>query len=500
MASISSSFINLDVDVVTMVLEALIQTTIPPHGQPYRTPRNPARALLPLSLTCKGLRDQTLPWIFRDVYCWPRGPWPQSLRRYIRIAHLRDQVMRDDDEEGTRIDITQYVGLLPTFTALRTLVLNFSGRPMNTLLQSALGAPSLEALCIEGARLDGCRLPAFSHFTMLRRLVLSVNFPPRGEIDNEEECQNVAFYLRHLSASLHELETAGDLCKFSALSTLRWPCLKSLTMTDHPPLEPMSLPAVIVNMPVLHTLHMNFSVHCDGPWRQTPPFVYIPIAAATPHSLPNLRSLALSNVSGLPHDCILENLPRSLTSLRVSAFRDDPGLTSGVMAYWPSLRPLSPLDALRLVRCAAQMPELVSLAVSLSLPPSLELVQEVVSACPQLRFLELQDSNYGVRNSYPVPLVPLEIMSDTLSRLVHLREVRISVVDVKAFIPASRRFMEPYVQFAESLAKSLARLKLVSVSSVWDRYELDPWLRFTVHRIAIPGRSGTMGTVKHLWV
>ncbi|KII83875.1 hypothetical protein PLICRDRAFT_429965 [Plicaturopsis crispa FD-325 SS-3] len=67
-------------DVIKIILKHIIDTTpVTQTDGSEQTPRNPARDLLPLSLTCKALRIHCNSIIFRTLYSSHRGIAPRGL-------------------------------------------------------------------------------------------------------------------------------------------------------------------------------------------------------------------------------------------------------------------------------------------------------------------------------------------------------------------------------------------------------------------------------------
>ncbi|KAK7055947.1 hypothetical protein R3P38DRAFT_2849749 [Favolaschia claudopus] len=77
-----------------MIMEGVLN----PATDQYDLEVSPGRLLLPLSMCCRYLRAQTLPWIFREVYNWDTVDdfvWPETIWPFIRIINVRDRSLRN---------------------------------------------------------------------------------------------------------------------------------------------------------------------------------------------------------------------------------------------------------------------------------------------------------------------------------------------------------------------------------------------------------------------
>lgn len=82
----SPTLVTLPTDVLQIVLQLLYD---PYNDQRQRYDHETCKGifLLPLSESCRYMRGQTLPWIFREVYNWDRpdgSMWPESLWPFFR--------------------------------------------------------------------------------------------------------------------------------------------------------------------------------------------------------------------------------------------------------------------------------------------------------------------------------------------------------------------------------------------------------------------------------
>ncbi|KII92622.1 hypothetical protein PLICRDRAFT_37401 [Plicaturopsis crispa FD-325 SS-3] len=498
-----ASIVSANDDTLMLIIDAILDLTPQRTNLHYGRLLNPVRNLLPLSLTCKRLREQCLPIIFRQSSSRRRRMHPRSIRKYIQTLHLRDS------EAVKTISLRGYIFNLSTFPALRRLVLQFSGRPSQMLLRAASTVPTLDDLDIECARFDGPRLFGLSRFTHLRRLALSIYLPP--EPSPNKEVNNVRSYLHSLSPQLEELEVLGDFCGMCTLADTSWPRLHSLTMTGHAPgWDKTDIPTTVARMPCLRTLNMDFSVCRQNPSSNIPPFLYLPRTQCEgldvarmpfPEALPHLTSLTLSQVA-YPFDAILDHLPERLVSLKVLARKDTiphsfwderPFI---LRSEWRGYNPLSLSTAFRVAHRIAQMPALTELVLSLDCVPPPELVQAISRSCPRLTVLELADKEYGQwaygeEQEHGV-FSSLDAMADALCGLRELQTLRISVA---YFSPTGQVMLAerdddlaPFHHFVEMLAQRMVHLKFVWITCLrylkWQlssaRSVID-WYRYVIY-------------------
>ncbi|KII83871.1 hypothetical protein PLICRDRAFT_429988 [Plicaturopsis crispa FD-325 SS-3] len=490
-------FSTLNDDVIHLILKDIVDTTfITEYSNSEKTPRNPGRNLLPLSLACKALREHCLPIIFRDLYSSRRGVAPKSLWKYVGVLHLRDRVPRGDESGAQQhIDIDVYVDILQSFPALRRLALKIKSATLaEAILLAASSVPTLDELAITATRWEGPQLSAFSRFTHLRSLTLSVGRWPHNTpyFYQEEEMYNVHAYLGLLASQLSHLEISSDICALSTLAEISWPHLISLEMTGHNlPREQIDVSTAVGRMPYLRALHMAIAAPCEGPWDQPPALIYGSPShngsspPSLPTILPSLESLALSNVYATS-DTILDELPESLVSLRVLAcYTVIRSRRPWTRFRWPRRYSLPEPVAYRVVHHTARMSALTELVLALDFLPTPELVRAIAKSCPQLTMLELEYTRYYEEFALPTQSPYLDSMRDKLSHLEGLQELHISVADLtptEAIFASSSNIVPRFLPFLESLASSLPKL-----AKIWLTYNVESlvptpvfWYKFLV--------------------
>ncbi|KAK7059828.1 hypothetical protein R3P38DRAFT_2838085 [Favolaschia claudopus] len=385
--------------------------------------------LIPLSVTCRALRLEIRPYIFRSVYNWSRDEacWPESVWELIREVHLRDRQIRHP--KAIHLSNT-LLEALPRLPALTKVTLSIEQSIPASILISLSQSPQLTTLEIQGARLDGSGLilPE-TVFPQLDTLIISVwTITARAtlrKVHRATELQNVALLLQCVSWRLRTLKVSGDLIS-SAFLAIAWPCLQNFTLTEHPPSPYYSAPRLVSHMPQLQELAFLYTADLarsdEGEFQ--PPFT---IGSRDGEKLAtSLSSVRLSNCT--PQDPIFTQLPPNLTGVHIFAARD---------LYVPDLYnpnscpelPLNPTDALAVIARISHL-DLTELTLTLDYWPTPALVNDIAAAFPNLEFLELNYAEYP-RYPYPDGDFPDDLCDDamlgSLTHLPLLRHLRISL-------------------------------------------------------------------------
>lgn len=329
--------------------------------------------------------------------------WP-----HIRTIHVRDEC-----RELYPINyLDQLIFALPAMLSTTRLVFHLTISPSNDLLAAVATMPSLRSLEFEGTRLDGS-LPALKMITMLEKLTMTIipqikDTPHPRDIDTHVEQFNITTFFQTVSSHLSYLEIAGDLLSLSTLAPIHWPNLRTLIISGHQPSEPhLPLASIISGMPKLVDVRLTFSAAYGS---RFPPFLICPGSESTrtvPHlasAAPQLHSLSLSNVS--PEDDVFNQLPSSLTRLRILALTDPISPMDDPFYPWYPYSPLSLSRSFDLVEKLVHLVSLVELSLTIVGTPTPELVRAIAGACPGLRLLELEEEQYAnVAVQFPSDLV-----------------------------------------------------------------------------------------------
>ncbi|KAJ6535883.1 hypothetical protein B0H10DRAFT_2246476 [Mycena sp. CBHHK59/15] len=340
-------------------------------------------SLLSLSQTCRYMRQQTLPFIFREVYNWPGEGrtgdiWPESVRPYFVEVYLRDHTIRHPRRPMT-LSIAVFQAL-QTMPALTRVTVRVAERLPGALLQALSSVPSLRSLKIYEARWDGPTLPTPLLFPALESLSISIYgfdgmLPRANDIDLSLETANVTTVLNAVSQTLRTLRVSGDLLNPDSFSLLSWPSLYTLTITEHPPISYISLQHLLGHMPKLEELSALFSADLSRQDQKMMrrPFPYgQPGGAVLERKSPRLRSITLSNLEA--EDPIFDQLPADLVTLKL-------------VAGTSPVRPLSGRH--RPQRRFHEAPLRYNDVLFVLSRISPDLIAAVASACPRLRMLEL---------------------------------------------------------------------------------------------------------------
>ncbi|RDB18436.1 hypothetical protein Hypma_000349 [Hypsizygus marmoreus] len=382
--------------------------------------------LLPLSGTCKRLREIIAPSIFRRVrnltryiYQGDHIPgndyWPPSIWKYIEIVYIYGRSAREIET------FEVFAPIIPQLPYLKQVHFQIDATPPEVLLR-ATAAAGISSLEFTHVRLDGPPLTDIFSRLKLTHLLLTVSGWRPRDLNAPEELKYVAHILPMLSTTLTYLKISGDLLGFETLARLDWPCLSTLTLIDRiPDGQHMPLPTVISHMPRLRNLHYNFSATSE---KRIPPIIYWPDSLGAPSlsvTHPQLVSLSMSNIHPTEH--ALDKLPESLRSLRILALRER-GQQS-LEGPWYPFSPLRETDALQIIAKAALLPDLIDLSLTLVDLPSPTVIEAIAKSCPGLQFLEISQGDYE-HNHTESPYL-LESLAKSLAQMRHLRELRISV-------------------------------------------------------------------------
>ncbi|KAK7059814.1 hypothetical protein R3P38DRAFT_2837999 [Favolaschia claudopus] len=384
--------------------------------------------IIPLSMTCRTLRERLRSFIFRSVYNWNREEevWPESTWGLIRQVTLRDQQIRHPQPIKLR---SALFDTLPRLPALTKAILVIDQTVPSQLLIALSQAPQLNELEIQQARLDdaGLCFPKTS-FLQLEIMTISVwTSPTKATVrvaKIERELHNVVLLLQSVSQKLKALKISGDLIS-SMFLAISWLHLESFAVTEHTPSPYYSARRLISHMPCLKELSMLYTAdltRTDGQLK--PPFTY---GASDGKKLatvaPRLSSLRLSNCS--PEDTIFSQLPDALAGLHIYAtkdlyipHRDNPRARLEL--------PLSPSEALAVIKRVSHLWDLADLTLTLDHFPTPALVDVIAVAFPNLEFLELGYPEYR-RGKDESDESEDEAMVESLAKFRRLRRLRISI-------------------------------------------------------------------------
>ncbi|KAJ7242849.1 hypothetical protein B0H12DRAFT_1221243 [Mycena haematopus] len=292
---------------------------------PYDHERCTNACLIPLSETCRWLRTQTLPWIFREVYNWSRNGvvvWPNALWGFFVTINLRDILVRHPARARLPLSPELFIAL-PMMQALTKATLRLEGAVPPELMSALSLIPNLSVLEIHQARFDGPFSPVDLLFLSLSSLLICIcGFKGVTRVDGIDiatEKRNVAMLLHILSDRLTSLKISGDLMS-PEFPTFCWPKLQEFTITEHTPTPFIPVPTLVAHMPALRVLSVLFTADMT---RNTddlfPPFTLGTVDGEVLNS-PHLTSITLSNLEA--DDPIFRQLPASLESFHHLAMRD----------------------------------------------------------------------------------------------------------------------------------------------------------------------------------
>ncbi|KAJ7703863.1 hypothetical protein B0H16DRAFT_1902176 [Mycena metata] len=415
-----ASIINVPTDVLHTILDFLL-AMFTENQLGYRTyfwdeePSCGAR-LIPLSGTCRYLREQTRPRIFREVSNWSKGApradvWPDALWPFIVEVTLRDRSVRHPNPIALSANVLAAIPLMPS---LNKVILHLEIPVPAQLLLALSLAPQLSSLEILQARLD-CPLPPLAPlpFPSLQNLILCVwkftAVVTTRDVVPEVERENVAVILRSVCDRLTTLNISGDLLS-SKFLPIHWPHLRKFTVTEHTPTPFLTVSDVTAQMPALQELAVLYSADLSRPAGELrPPFTLgVPGGRLLTEGSPRLTSVTLANLK--PDDPVFRQLPSTLEALHVVATWD---------LYIPE--PSAPKQTQE-----SPLTPLVELTLTLDHFPTPDLIKIVSDAFPYLRFLELGNSRYRSADELVEDVRDFAHV-ESLSRLTSLSRLRISL-------------------------------------------------------------------------
>ncbi|KAK6980785.1 hypothetical protein R3P38DRAFT_3118099 [Favolaschia claudopus] len=280
--------------------------------------------LLDLSLTCRNLRAQTMPLIFREVYNWEssRGTvWPKSVWPYLKIIHIRECTVRNPRKLDLSLDTIHSLALMPLLTKA-TVRLDSSIPP--ALLHSLSLAPSLLRLEIHQARFDGEFPSSPLPFHTLETLLISSSgfrgVANQENVDHSKQTMNAESLFRALSCRLTELSVSGEFMA-RTFPSIEWLHIRRLAITEREPSPNVPVPELISNMPALRDLEVLYTLDTTRAAHMKGRFPSFHLGDQSGRMLsdrcPLLSRVTLGNV--LPDDSIFAQLPACLESLMLRA-------------------------------------------------------------------------------------------------------------------------------------------------------------------------------------
>ncbi|KAK6995841.1 hypothetical protein R3P38DRAFT_2655977 [Favolaschia claudopus] len=401
--SSSVTLATLPADVLGLIFKLLYDEWLVDIHPKFRTQprfdheRCQGQFLLGISSTCRALRAQTMPWIYREVYNWEsaRGKaWPESLWPYFRIVHIRDRTAHNP----RKLEISQEtIDSLSMMFSLVKVTLRLESSIHLDLIRALSLAPSLLHLEIYQARFDGsftsCALP----FCALENLLVSIagfrSISSQEDVDHSKQFSNVDSLLRAVAPRLTELSISGDLIP-STFPTLDWRNIRRLAITEHPPNPYIAIPGLVANMGNLRQLDVLYTVDISRGTYGKGAFPLFHLGDDSGQLLSSrcrlLSSVTLGNVSAT--DSIFTQLPAMLSCLRLRAPVDvyDTSKAFPRKAY-------SPFDDHTLPTALRQMShlqDLRELCLDLDFFVTAPLIEQIATVLPDLEVLEFSVPRY----------------------------------------------------------------------------------------------------------
>ncbi|KAJ7858027.1 hypothetical protein B0H14DRAFT_2749900 [Mycena olivaceomarginata] len=425
----SLTLVTVPTDILHIILQ-LLYDTWPSEEERRRYDHEICKGkyILALSETCRYMRAQTLPWIFRDVYNWSRpGIWPETLWRFFMSVHIRDYSVRHRAHIPLRPEL---YSALSGMRSLTRVTVRLEASVPAELLRALSLAPYLIFLEIHQARFDGSVSSSPLPFATLESLVVCISgfrgVVRSDAIDHKREVANVVALLKNLSQSLTTLQISGDLLSPEFLS-LTWAQLRTFVITEHTPTPYITVPELVSKMPALHDLSILFSADLSrdrDAGEMYPPFkLGTPGGGLLTHCSPLLTTITLSNLE--PADPIFAQLPHSLESLHLLAMRDGyiPGHTRPAR-LWDAPLTLSTVPVA--LESISHLQALAALSLTLDDFATADTIQRIASVFPRLRFLQVGHATYSHGAEFRFDVRDESILH-ALQRFSHLTHLRISL-------------------------------------------------------------------------
>ncbi|KAK7028739.1 hypothetical protein R3P38DRAFT_934656 [Favolaschia claudopus] len=475
--SFSPTISTLPDDVLGLMLQILCHKWFVDIRPNRRVPRFDfercqGESLLGLSLTCRALRAQILPWIFREVYNWEasRGTvWPVSLWPYIKIVHIRDRTARDLRNLEITAETVNSLSMMPSLVKL-TLRLE-SCIPSDVLRVISL---SRSLLCFEihQARFDGEFSSSSLSFPALETLVMSTagfwGVVGQDDVERPEQAFVVDSLLKAVSDRLTELRISGDLIS-TTFPSIAWSRLRKLAITEHPPTPYIPVCDIVSNMPVLRHLEVLYTLDITGEdarRRRIFPSFYLgdESGRALSDSCPLLSVISLGNL--LPSDPIFAQLPPRLPSFHLRAPVDPYNYVKGFPHH--ASRPFNEHTLPCVLPRLRHLQDLKELCLDLESFVHAALIHHIGLALPRIEVLEFGLPRYPCMSS-PSRFNPADRNPTILTALnlfSHLLHLRI-VMDFPV-IYFDRRY--PREVTAQWFLRGVPTLQTVSFAEMTDIY------------------------------
>ncbi|CAK5271966.1 unnamed protein product [Mycena citricolor] len=240
-------------DIICLIAHIFVSSEPARGWKVWGEEQNAYRSLFPLSEACKRLRENLKPLLFRAIHNWnidEKTVWPRAIWPHAVEVNLRDHAVRNLRVLKLTDDVYAALSHMPLLT---TVILRYNASVPSDALRCVGALSGLTSLEIHQARLDG-PVPSSLDFPSLQRLLVSVS-GFRGIPD----CVS---------------SMSGDLLP-DDFGDIRWPRLRTLTISEHTPATYLPVPALIAQMPQLQKLQLLYAVDmARTPDELHPPFIY----------------------------------------------------------------------------------------------------------------------------------------------------------------------------------------------------------------------------------
>ncbi|KAJ8094394.1 hypothetical protein PM082_010828 [Marasmius tenuissimus] len=429
-----TTLVDLGYDVLYLILDNLTFRNGNAGGRPD---------LVSFSAVSKGLRQFTLPILFRDV-SWPKRDteefYPSEVWRYIRYLTLVEARWSSGPNHEIALAILSQV--IPQLQNLSTFIYNLRAQPPSPDFLTCFTEntfSSLTSLQVSTSFLARDHSSYFRQISNLQEIVIkqperstSLYAAPEEKRFLSMQCAtNLVLGSRK---TLIYLDIPGEYLSLPTFASMPqnepFSEMKRLVIRGYPPMHSEDHPIwrVLAGMPGLRSVEITCKIRMIGvlPHR----YVLMPtnphIVSSQPSLLPRfLKTLVICNPSLT--DNVLRRLPDSLQCLVLDfvPYWDVMNTGSDLLAYH------SPENLLRMFRAVhaevESMPWIEHLRINMGWCATPELLEWICNVFPGLHILELQGIRYFDRQSEGSGHSNLDLFAENLSKLRYLKTVKLAV-------------------------------------------------------------------------
>ncbi|KAL0573924.1 hypothetical protein V5O48_008021 [Marasmius crinis-equi] len=429
------SLVDLGYDVLHLILSRLLSGDNSDSGR--------RSDLVSFSFVSKGLRQCTLPILFRDV-SWPKEGteefYPSELWGYIqRVKLVQARWTAGQNHELSLAILSQ---VLPKLPNLATFAYSLRAQPPSLDFISSLienDFCSLTSLHVSTCFLARDYSGYFVHISNLQEIVIkqperSTSLYAAPESKRILSMQCASNLMLGSRKTLVHLDLPGEYFSLPTLASLpeteTFLEMRRLIIRGYPPmyLEDYPIWRVLAAMPGLRSVEIDCKLRMIGvsPHRYVLMPTNPPNLPEKPHIFPRfLKTLMICNPSLT--DNVLRRLPDSLQCLVLDfvPYWDVMNTGSDLLAYHNPENLVSMFRAVH--REVGSMPWVDHLRINMGWCVTPELLSWICMVFPGLQILELQGIRYFDRQSEGTGHSNLALFANNLAKLNYLKTLKLAV-------------------------------------------------------------------------